>query len=97
MNPLILWSPLAASLVFLAVAIFRLGAKRNKLDRHLQRTDRYRAKFENRMVASPAEPAESRIPSLREAYSERKVFIKMRSKKRADKQRRLVTRLKNRS
>ena len=97
MSSLIAWIPLAVSLLVLLAAVASLRTKGLKLQRQLERTERYRANFEGRTIQVKAIVGVDEIPTMGEALAQRSAFLNKRTKKRADKQRRLVARLKSRS
>ena len=97
MNSLIIWIPLTVSLVVLVIVAAGLRTKSAKLNRQLERAQRYRSNFESRTVPKPVVDSADQIPTMSEAKAQRDNFLKKRTKKRADKQRRLVSRLKSRS
>lgn len=97
MSSIIIWIPLGVSLAVLIIVVAGLRTKSTKLNRQLERVDRYRANFENRSVPKQTMESPDQIPSIGEALAQRDDFLRKRTKKRADKQRRLVARLKSRS
>lgn len=97
MSSIIIWIPLAVSLAVLIVVVAGLRTKSTKLNRQLERVDRYRENFENRIVPKQVVDLSDQIPTMGDAMDKREDFLKKRAKKRADKQRRLVSRLKSRS
>ncbi|MEY4451738.1 MAG: hypothetical protein RLZZ380_859 [Actinomycetota bacterium] len=97
MSSLIAWIPLAVSLLVLLGALASLRTKGLKLQRQLERTERYRENFESRTIPVKTIVGVEQIPTMGEALAQRGAFLNKRTKKRADKQRRLVARLKSRS
>ena len=97
MSSIIIWIPLGVSLAVLIIVVAGLRTKSTKLNRQLERVDRFRANFENRIVPKRVVERTDQIPTMADAMDKREDFLKKRAKKRADKQRRLVSRLKSRS
>jgi len=93
----LMWVPLAAASTFLIAALISLGTKANKLNRQLARTEKYRKAFEASPRSVTLEVSNGKLPDLKSVLTERKALLKARSKKQEDKQRRLVSRLKNHS
>jgi hypothetical protein len=92
-----IWLPLAAASMFLLIALVGLRSKSAKLNRQLARTERYRKAFEAAPRSVALKDSPNRLPQLKTAVAERKALLKARLKKQEDKQRRLLSRLKNHS
>lgn len=91
----LIWLPLVSASVFLLVALKNLGSTSAKLNRQLARTVRYRAEFDETPRATTPNDKPAALPDLKLVLLNRKALLKSRSKKREDKQRRLLSRLKN--
>ena len=95
MSSLIVWITVSVCVLALIFVAAGLRAKNTKLIRQLARVKRYRADFENRPIHQLAKTASEQIPTLVEALAHRDDFLKNHNKKRTNKQRRLVSRLKS--
>jgi hypothetical protein len=91
----LIWLPIVSASVFLLVAWINLGSKSANLNRQLARTVRYRDEFDETPRASTPNDMATALPELKLVLVNRKALLKARSKKRENKQRRLLSRLKN--
>lgn len=91
----LIWLPLVGTSIFFLSSLIRLGAKAKKLNRHLARTEKYRKAFEATPRLVTLKVSNGKLPDLKSVLTERKTLLSARLKKREDKQRRLLSRLKN--
>jgi hypothetical protein len=91
----LIWLPLVGTSIFFLSSMIRLGAKAKKLNRQLARTEKYRKAFEATPRLVTLKVSNGKLPDLKSVLTERKALLKARLKKREDKQRRLLSRLKN--
>ena len=91
----LIWLPLVGTSIFFLSSLIRLGAKAKKLNRHLARTEKYRKAFEATPRLVTLKVSNGKLPDLKSVLTERKALLKARLKKQQDKQRRLLSRLKN--
>jgi hypothetical protein len=91
----LIWLPLVGTSIFFLSSLIRLGAKAKKLNRQLARTEKYRKAFEATPRLVTLKVSNGKLPDLKSVLTERKALLKARLKKREDKQRRLLSKLKN--
>jgi hypothetical protein len=91
----LIWLPLVGTSIFFLSSLIRLGAKAKKLNRQLARTEKYRKAFEATPRSVTLKVSNGKLPDLKSVLTERKAILKARLKKQQDKQRRLLSRLKN--
>ena len=91
----LIWLPLVGTSIFFLSSLIRLGAKAKKLNRQLARTEKYRKAFEATPRLVTLKVSNGKLPDLKSVLTERKAILKARLKKQQDKQRRLLSRLKN--
>lgn len=88
-----IWIPLALTSLFFLWQFVALAFKGDKMNRQMARFRGLQADFEARRPLY-VQPKNAGLPHLLDALTKRKNFLDGRSKKRAEKQRRLVNRLK---
>lgn len=86
--------PFLSGLFFL-VALFKLGKSANKLVRQAKRLDKQLATFKSTDHSDSLEPFKPKLGKPEEAVANRRAYLNQRTKKKTDRQRRLVNRLRN--
>ena len=95
MTQSLIWFPLVGASIFFLSSLIMLGTKAKKLNRQLARTEKYRKAFEATPRLVTLKVSNGKLPDLKSVLTERKTLLNARLKKREDKQRRLLSRLKN--
>ena len=86
--------PLLSGL-FLLVALFKLGRSANKLARQAKRLEKKLVTFKSTDHSDSVKPFELKTGKAEEAVAKRRAYLNQRTKKKTDRQRRLVKRLRN--